>query len=83
MRVLVQRSKESKVTIDGKINGKIDKGYVLLVGFTQGDDENIIDKTISNIKEVIARGAYTIGISNEEINFLNNNIIIPKKEKIK
>ena len=45
-------------------------------------DENIIDKTISNIKEVIARGAYTIGISNEEINFLNNNIIIPKKEKI-
>ena len=49
MKVLVQRSKESKVTIDGKINGKIDKGYVLLVGFTQGDDENIIDKMIQKI----------------------------------
>lgn len=45
-------------------------------------DENIIDKTISNIKEVKARGAYTIGISNEEYNFLDQNIIIPKKEKI-
>ncbi|MGM9877515.1 MAG: D-aminoacyl-tRNA deacylase [Bacilli bacterium] len=49
MRVLVQRSKESKVTINGKINGKIDKGFVLLVGFTQGDDEIILDKMIQKI----------------------------------
>lgn len=28
MRVIVQRSKESSVIIDGKVNGKIDKGYV-------------------------------------------------------
>lgn len=39
MRVLVQRSKNSKVTINGKVNGKIDKGFVLLVGFTDGDDD--------------------------------------------
>ncbi|MBO5375947.1 MAG: glutamine--fructose-6-phosphate transaminase (isomerizing) [Bacilli bacterium] len=45
-------------------------------------DENIIDKTISNIKEVKARGAYTIGVSNEEHEFLNNNIIIPKTKRI-
>ena len=49
MRVVVQRSKESKVTIDGKINGRIDHGYVLLVGFTQGDNEQIIDKMINKI----------------------------------
>ena len=49
MRVLVQRSKESKVTINGKINGKIDKGFVLLVGFTQGDDETTLDKMIQKI----------------------------------
>ncbi|MDD6272734.1 MAG: D-aminoacyl-tRNA deacylase [bacterium] len=49
MRVLVQRSKESKVTINGTINGKIDKGFVLLVGFTQGDDETILDKMIQKI----------------------------------
>ena len=49
MRVLVQRSKESKVTINGNINGKIDKGFVLLVGFTQGDDETTLDKMIQKI----------------------------------
>ena len=49
MRVVVQRSKKSKVTIDGKVNGEIDKGYVLLVGFTEGDNEAIIDKMINKI----------------------------------
>ena len=49
MRVLIQRSKESKVTIDGKVNGKIDKGYVLFVGFTEGDNESVIDKMIEKI----------------------------------
>ena len=36
MKVVVQRSKYSKVTIDNKINGEINKGYVLLTGFTFG-----------------------------------------------
>ncbi len=49
MRVLIQRSKESKVTINGLAHGKIDKGYVLLVGFTDGDNETIIDKMIDKI----------------------------------
>lgn len=49
MRVLVQRSKNSKVTIDGKVNGSIEHGYVLLVGFTEGDSETIIDKMINKI----------------------------------
>ena len=29
MKVVVQRSKKSKVTINNKVNGSIDKGYVL------------------------------------------------------
>ena len=49
MKVVVQRSKSSKVTIDNKVNGKIDHGYVLLVGFTEGDNETIIDKMIDKI----------------------------------
>ena len=49
MRVVVQRSKNSKVTIDGKVNGQIDQGYVLIVGFTEGDNEQIIDKMINKI----------------------------------
>lgn len=49
MKVVVQRSKNSKVTIDGKVNGSIDHGYVLLVGFTDGDTEEIVDKMIKKI----------------------------------
>ena len=49
MRVILQRSKASKVTIDGKVNGKIDKGYVALVGFTDGDNIEIVDKMIKKI----------------------------------
>ena len=49
MKVVVQRSKNSKVTIDGKVNGSINHGYVLLVGFTDGDTEEIVDKMIKKI----------------------------------
>ena len=49
MKVVIQRSKNSKVTINGKVNGKIDHGYVLLVSFTNGDNEQIIDKMINKI----------------------------------
>lgn len=49
MKVVVQRSKKSKVTINNKVNGSINKGYVLLVGFTHGDTTNIVDKMINKI----------------------------------
>lgn len=49
MKVVVQRSKHSKVTIDNKIHGEIDNGYVLLVSFTNGDNIDIIDKMIKKI----------------------------------
>ena len=47
MRVLIQKSLEASVKVDGKIIGAIDSGLVLLVGFTEGDNEEIIDKMIS------------------------------------
>ena len=47
MRVLFQKSLEASVKVDGKILGSIDSGLVLLVGFTEGDNEEIIDKMIS------------------------------------
>lgn len=49
MKVVVQRSKNSKVTINNKVNGIIDKGYVLLVGFTHNDTKDIVDKMINKI----------------------------------
>ncbi len=49
MKVVVQRSKNSKVTIDGKIHGEIKEGLVLLSSFTNGDNEKIVDKVIDKI----------------------------------
>lgn len=37
MRIVLQRSKEASVTVDGQIVGAIDKGLVLLVGVTHED----------------------------------------------
>lgn len=49
MRVLVQRSKFSSVSIDGRINGKINSGLTLLVGFTHDDDEKVIDYMVDKV----------------------------------
>ena len=37
MRVLVQRSGKSSVTVNHEVVGKIDQGLVVFVGFTDGD----------------------------------------------
>jgi D-aminoacyl-tRNA deacylase len=53
MRVVVQRSKQAKVTVNGEIVGEIEHGLVLLVGITHGDDAGdaayIADK-IANLR---------------------------------
>ncbi len=43
-------------------------------------DENLVEKTVSNIQEVITRGAKTLIITNQKINYNNFNevIIIPE-----
>ena len=49
MRVIVQRSKQAKCIIDGKVVGEIDKGYMLLVGFTHNDTSVQVDKMVKKI----------------------------------
>lgn len=49
MRILVQRSLQSIVLVDNKVIGKINKGLVLLVGFTTGDSEEEIDYLINKV----------------------------------
>ena len=53
MRVVVQRCVKASVTVDNKIVNKIDKGLMILVGFTQGDSEVEIDycvKKVTNLR---------------------------------
>ena len=49
MRVVLQRVDRASCTVDGKITGKIDKGYMLLVGFTNGDDFQKVQKAAKKI----------------------------------
>lgn len=49
MKVVVQRCIKSSVEVDNKIVGCIDKGLMLLVGFTYGDNEDIIDYMVDKI----------------------------------
>lgn len=49
MKVVLQVVKNASVTIDDKLYSSIDEGLLLLVGFTQGDNEEIIKKVIDKI----------------------------------
>ena len=49
MRVLVQRSGNSNVSVDKKIIGKIPEGLVVLVGFTDGDSFREIEAMVKKI----------------------------------
>ena len=49
MRVLVQRCDKASVSVDNKIVGKIDKGMMILVGFTDTDTSNNIDYLVDKV----------------------------------
>ena len=49
MRIVVQRCKMAKVEVDKKVVGSINEGLMLLVGFTEGDDDNNIDYMVDKV----------------------------------
>lgn len=53
MKVVVQRVKHASVTIDGKINGKIEQGFLVLLGIHSTDSEQDVDylvKKVTNLR---------------------------------
>ena len=44
MRIVIQRCYDASVSVNGQIVGKINKGIMILVGFTKGDNEQILNK---------------------------------------
>ena len=67
MRVIVQRAKEANVSIDDKVVGKIGYGFMLLVGFTEGDNETNIDAMIKKI--------LNLRIMDDENGIMNKSIL--------
>ena len=67
MKVVVQRSKKSSVSVSEKIVNEIDNGMVLLVSFTQGD-------TIDNILKMTKKIA-NLRIFDDENGVMNKSIL--------
>lgn len=49
MRIVIQNVTEASVSIDGKIVGKISRGFCIFVGFTNTDNEEMVDKMINKM----------------------------------
>lgn len=49
MRILVQRSLKSSVSVNNEIVGSINSGLVLFVGFTEGDSSTDIDYLVKKV----------------------------------
>lgn len=67
MRLVVQRSENSNVIVDGKIVGSIDFGLVVLVGFTDNDTEKDIDYLIKKL--------VNLRIFDDENHIMNKSIL--------
>ena len=52
MRIVLQRVDHASCTVDGKITGQIGKGYMLLDGFTNGDDLSKVQNAAKKIAGV-------------------------------
>ena len=52
MRVVVQKVKHASCTVDGKVTGSIQEGFLLLVGFHESDTEDILKRMIHKIQNL-------------------------------
>ncbi len=67
MKVVVQRSKKSSVSVDGEVVNEIERGLVILVSFTQGD-------TIDNVLKMTKKIA-NLRIFDDEDGIMNKSIL--------
>lgn len=49
MKFVIQRVTKASVTIDGNISGKIDKGFMVLIGVCDEDTKEIADKLVKKL----------------------------------
>ncbi len=49
MRIVVQRVAYASVTIDGKVEGKIDRGIMALVGMNTGDNKDTFERMLNKM----------------------------------
>ena len=67
MRVIIQRVKEASCVVDDKTIGSIQNGFMILVGFTNGDNEKNICEMVKKI--------INIRIMDDENGVMNKSIL--------
>ena len=67
MKILVQRSLNSSVSVDNKIVGSIKNGLVLFVGFTYSDTSDSIDYLVNKV--------LNLRIFDDEFGVMNKSIL--------
>lgn len=49
MKLVIQRVKNAKVTVDKNIIGSIDEGFMVLIGVTHSDNKEIVDYLVKKL----------------------------------
>ena len=49
MKFVIQRVKNASVTVDEKVIGKINKGFLVLIGVSESDDTFVADKMVKKL----------------------------------
>ena len=49
MKFVIQRVKHASVTVDNQVIGRIGKGFMVLIGVCEADDEKIADKMVKKL----------------------------------
>ena len=75
MKIILQRVSRAAVEVDNKIAGSIDKGYVALVGFGEGDDREKVEKLVDKIQR-LRIFADENGKTNLSVNDVGGDILI-------
>ena len=52
MKLVIQRVKHASVTIDGNIHGKIEKGFMILVGIKDEDTKEVVEKMADKVSKL-------------------------------
>lgn len=74
MRVVIQRCYDASVSVDEKIVGQIDKGFMILVGFTKGDDETILNRMAYKVANMRIFEDEN-GKMNKDLKYINGKIL--------
>lgn len=75
MRVVIQRSKESSVSVSGKLINKIDSGLTIFVGITHDDTDTDLDYIVKKVVNLRIFDDEN-GVMNKSILDVNGKILL-------